>query len=1362
MINEIQPFLDNPQELTTQPIEIQLAVANNPATPRELLELLVASDNPEVATAAQNHVNWAGELTEDCHFEAEKLLRNSNLGQNDRLAVELLKFAPVPECFLSEWVPSDRLLAGVKNPYLPGRYRVKLLERLAREPLMLARLEAAEHPETPVRVLEELAGDVELPVRVAVRYNPNCPTETIALVEPQRALASNWETDPQQLAELAESRWSWVRLGVAQNPSTPPEVLEKLALDDFYLIQRLVARNPFSPTAALEKLMGIDVKSIRQALAEHPNASEPMLLELLLDCERIITNRANLPVSILERLAEDREWRYWSSRQQNTTEAILARLLQGAGKSLRLEIAANPQASGNILERLAGDTQLEVRLAVAQNPKTAIDLKTRLYQELAAAGEEDICRKIAADPNTPIFVLEQIGDRELYPNKLKDKLYQVLTRLLERPPAPAEISANDEDEEEEDDISALIEDRMEPCIERIRQILSQFQVAANIDEWMGVLESWGFFSNLWRFNEEIDEEGESLWEGEYEEKLYEEISQQRTKILPTLPSSTWEELVAQLWEILGIVTINAKYTRPVALALVGNPNTPAGLREQLQTKLTLPPNSDGVRDWDLRLALALNPAVPEAQRQEYLEEAIASENYEAISALVENPLTSTSTLEQLINRYGQLQQICRHPNAPLWFLEKMASEEDDNFYTIERVVSNPKTPPELIKQLFEKFVLHPTDWKNFVYQSDASHQSFLETFLRNPHIDKLTAYRVKQELKNRSDALKVREYMTSHRQKRLYLLMESLKNGDRDCRSQVARKYDLPDFIVEQLARDPVEEVRWAAVESRDLPLNLRLELTRDPSPQVRREIARQNPYYEDRLVPAEVLERLANDESQSVREVVAENPNTPPEVLAQLANDTSGEVKKKVVSNPNTPVEILERLGLSEGIFDKRNPKTPGSVLALAVERAKNEKALIELLEYSTLDSQMPAETLEKLASDSRSTVRCLVAKHRNTPARALEGLAEDDYWSTRLGVCKNRNTPARVLEWVFLRENPSGDGYNTICYTLSLRSSTPSSVLAELASHSDKRIRKSVAAHSNTSVATLERSLDTESDRDVLESLSRNPSLTPELQGQVLEKSSAEVLQSLSKNPSLTPELQRQLARHPNPKLRYQSIYNPNFLPELWQQLAEDESAVVRGAIARHADCPIALLETLARDEDKEVRSKAAANPKAPVRLLETLSRDSAPEVRAAVAENANAPLVLLEKLAQDEDVSVRRAVVCNSAIPRSLQEKWRYRLERSIELERSIGLRGVGRLYDPDTDDLPLLLLEYARTPVPFVRFVTLMHPLAPADALREASESVWWWERYAVAANPATPAEILERLMGDSDRVVRATAQLTINN
>lgn len=75
------------------------------------------------------------------------MLKSRYLGQNDKLAVELLKIAPVPPFFLSEWVPSHYLIQALSNPYLPPRYHLKLLERLAQEPSLEPRLQVAESPE---------------------------------------------------------------------------------------------------------------------------------------------------------------------------------------------------------------------------------------------------------------------------------------------------------------------------------------------------------------------------------------------------------------------------------------------------------------------------------------------------------------------------------------------------------------------------------------------------------------------------------------------------------------------------------------------------------------------------------------------------------------------------------------------------------------------------------------------------------------------------------------------------------------------------------------------------------------------------------------------------------------------------------------------------------------------------------------------------------------------------------------------------------------------------------------------------------------------------------------------------------------
>ena len=236
----VQAFLSAPEQLLQQSMALQLAVASFPDTPRSLLEILVNSPEEQVAEAAQLHVNLAGEMTDGWQQAVDERLQTVQLGQNDRLAVELLKLGPVPPCFFSEWVPAERLIQGLRNPYMPLRYRLQLLERLAQEPTLEPRLQVVESSETPSSLLEQLAGDLELPIRLAVKFNPGCPPPLIELVEGQYAVASDWSTHGEQLAMLGQSRWAWVRLAVAQNPNAPAETLLQLAQDALYKIQLAV------------------------------------------------------------------------------------------------------------------------------------------------------------------------------------------------------------------------------------------------------------------------------------------------------------------------------------------------------------------------------------------------------------------------------------------------------------------------------------------------------------------------------------------------------------------------------------------------------------------------------------------------------------------------------------------------------------------------------------------------------------------------------------------------------------------------------------------------------------------------------------------------------------------------------------------------------------------------------------------------------------------------------------------------------------------------------------------------------------------------------------------------------------------
>ncbi|NEP84374.1 MAG: hypothetical protein F6K39_43450 [Okeania sp. SIO3B3] len=474
---DLEPFLANPALLTEQTRELQLAITNYPDTPTNLLEILVNSSESLVAEAASNHVNWAGEITENWHYLADTTLQTKELRQNDHLAVELLKIAPVPDYFLSEFVPASYLSLALKNPHLPLRYRVKYLKRLARESNIEPRLQVAESRETPVPILEILAGDLELPIRMAVKSNPTTPRELIELMEGQLAVAKDWNTDSEQLATLGESRWDLIRLAVAQNLATSGETLMQLAGDGVFKIKLAVAKNPQTPANVLGVLAEHSATEIKSAVARHPNATEEILHQLFPTKKSVLRRRENLPASILERFfgeaaTDEPIWKQYDLRnlllrQSNTPTWILAEFANVDIEALRAERLANfanyfdieepltdsfpptpaeivecsirenmhflaeipqhPQVSVEILDRLSHARIAKVQLAVAQNLQTPEVLRLSLLENLSVNAEEEIKIEIAKDINTPIHILEMMVENEFTDKKLLSRIRKTLT-----------------------------------------------------------------------------------------------------------------------------------------------------------------------------------------------------------------------------------------------------------------------------------------------------------------------------------------------------------------------------------------------------------------------------------------------------------------------------------------------------------------------------------------------------------------------------------------------------------------------------------------------------------------------------------------------------------------------------------------------------------------------------------------------------------------------------------------------------------------------------------------------------------------------------------------------------------------------
>ena len=716
-VKALEAFSNSPEEILKEDIALQIAVASHPNTSRNILEVLANSEIPEVAEAAQMHVNYAGELTEAWQDTVENKLKSRYLGQNDRLAVELLKIAPLPVYFLSEYVPPEYLIQGLKNSYLSKRDRAKLLARLAKEPTLEPRLQVAESHDTPPEVLEQLIGDLELSIRIAVEYSPNCPPELVELVKGQHQVASNWDTDSQQLENLSNSNWDWIRLAVAQNPSASEETLFKLAGDKVFKIQLSVAQTPVTSPKVLAVLAEHSSKAIQAEIAKHPHATEEILHSLFNTQHNVIKSRDNLPVSILEKffnespkepqkplfLVEYGGFLSFFTKQLNTPTWILAEFANIDLEELRtyaerqypkspiknniegwisdrssglIELTKHPRVSTESLQQLANFPNQRVQLAVAQNSQAPQALKKQLLNQLLVDSKDYIKVKIASNPKTPKEILEKSSEilssnnvlfsilREIAPN-ITSNLLNKIKEFIDRHKAP------------------------ELVLFWLQQG-KEFQ-ASILDDWNTLLTS---------LTDEKSRTLEQIVNQQPKEKLQGKFTVKRKALSRSSNQLKPQTLLLKRLMYLLNNYYNSDVTNQlIVAALLCNSSTPKNLREQLWQQHQKKPDDMGRYRLDsmLRIALAYNIAIPEAKRTKYFEQLLESGNN---LLLAENPLTPKFILEQLAENNHTKYKVAENPNSSADLLRKLATE--DNEELLRRIAINPSTPTNLLTRRTER------------------------------------------------------------------------------------------------------------------------------------------------------------------------------------------------------------------------------------------------------------------------------------------------------------------------------------------------------------------------------------------------------------------------------------------------------------------------------------------------------------------------------------------------------------------------------------------------------------------------------------------------------------------------------------
>ena len=236
---------------------------------------------------------------------------------------------------------------------------------------------------------------------------------------------------------------------------------------------------------------------------------------------------------------------------------------------------------------------------------------------------------------------------------------------------------------------------------------------------------------------------------------------------------------------------------------------------------------------------------------------------------------------------------------------------------------------------------------------------------------------------------------------------------------------------------------------------------------------------------------------------------------------------------------------------------------------------------------------------------------------------------------------------EYLFL-DNPTKAQLGKLAKSDSVRDR----VQAALQSESDAEMLKTLSQDSATAVrlaaamnpSTPEEVLDTlsrDSDKLVREAALDNESISIES----IESSGSESESlSLAGSKKATAEILAKLAKEKDEEVRAAVAENENTAPETLLLLAKDKSDDVRNNVSDNPNCPKELLEIFVRDKNYLIRGGLAMRDDLTEEMLKILSKDKERWVRERLAENKSTPHEILITLSKDSDSYVRDLALKN----------------------------------------------------------------------------------------------------------------------
>ncbi len=364
-----------------QQFQLQLEATQNPVTSQDILRQLSTSQWMRIRLGVAAHSNTPGDVLLQLARDENVMVRKAvalNLNStpealkqlatdNDAWIVKIVathpnnpaKNAPFPQNNTIYHYINTARAQGIPIMPVYAVYDPNLLTAMAESTNFDTRQRVAQHPNTPIPVLEKLVDRENNSILEAALTN----------------LSRNSKTPESTLQCLAQTSDLKICVAVARHRNTSSMTLTQLAKHHRWEVRTIVAKNLKTPLETLVKLIQDKHRTVREAAINNPYA----------------------PKSILEQLEV--------LKNSNTSPQTLNNLSNSKWVIIRQGVARHPNTDKNLLKELAEDNISMVRLGVAENPNTP----SSLLELLAVDKDNEIVVAVASHKNTSLNILEQLA-----------------------------------------------------------------------------------------------------------------------------------------------------------------------------------------------------------------------------------------------------------------------------------------------------------------------------------------------------------------------------------------------------------------------------------------------------------------------------------------------------------------------------------------------------------------------------------------------------------------------------------------------------------------------------------------------------------------------------------------------------------------------------------------------------------------------------------------------------------------------------------------------------------------------------------------------------------------------------------------